>query len=114
MHVCSNPISVYVFACLFYSAGLSVSVLDWSSNDMPAVWLHLKCFVLCLFTCFNYSQKPGIKTDSTIEQMNSFTCLSIFSSPELTRVIECTTREAGLVFKGSLLGFVKERLIEYG
>ena len=81
---------------------------------MPSVWLHLKCFVLCLFTCFNYSQKPGIKTDSTIEQMNSFTCLSIFSSPELTRVIECTTREAGLVFKGSLLGFVKERLIEYG
>ena len=65
----------YVFACLFCSAGLSVSVLDWSSNEMPAVWLHLKCFVLCLFTCFNYSQRPAIKTDSTIEQMNSFTCL---------------------------------------
>ena len=114
MHVCSDPISVYVFACLFCSAGLSVSALDWSSNEMPAVWLNLKCFVLCLFTCFNYSQRLGIKTDSTIEQMNSFTCLSIFSSPELTRVIECTTREAGLVFKGSLLGVVKERLIEYG
>ena len=75
MHVCSDPISVYVFAYLFYSAGLSVSVLDWSSNEMPAVWLHLKCFVLLLFTFFKYSQTPGIKTDSTIEQMNSFTCL---------------------------------------
>ena len=52
-----DPISVYVFACLFYSAGLSVSVLDWSSNDMPAVWLHLKCFVLFFFHLFQLLTK---------------------------------------------------------
>ena len=52
-----RPHFSYVFACLFYSAGLSVSVLDWSSNDMPAVWLHLKCFVYFFFSLVSTTHK---------------------------------------------------------
>ena len=40
------------FARLFCLVELLVSVFHWSSNEMPAVLLHLKCFILFLFYLF--------------------------------------------------------------
>ena len=56
-------------------------------------------------------QRPGSETDSTIEHMIALFII-IFSSHELTRVMACTTRQAGRrihwTSKASLLGFLKE------
>ena len=67
---------------------------------MQAVWLHFKCFILLFvhLPCYRSTSHRNLVFTLTVgnrtdEQLYSF--LIIFSSPELTRAIECTTLEAG-------------------
>ena len=80
---------------------LSLTGVVMICQPYGCIWNALSYF---FFTCFNYSQRLGIKTDSTIEQMNSFTCLSIFSSPELTRARRVRLGKSFIgLFKGSCI-----------
>ena len=57
------------FACLFCSVELSVSVVDWSSNEMQAVWLHVKRVIFFLFSCLAVAQ---LLTETCIIEQRSW------------------------------------------
>ena len=66
------------------------------------------------------THRAGINTNSTIEQRNNFTCYNNIQQPwargnEGNRMHDAWGWEkASLEFKGLLLGFVIDKLIEYG